>query len=91
MSSIYKLDIQGMRKAFNDFHKTLYGRTAFFVAYFIPIMSFLAMFGFMIVLFIKPETSSYIAFYSALGVFVVSFMIGTAYYYHEVRDFLREK
>lgn len=91
MSNIYNLDIKGMRKAFMSFHKTLYGRTAFFIAYFIPILSFLALVGFMIALFIKPEPVCFIAFYSALGVFLVSFMVGTAYYYREVRDFLRNK
>lgn len=91
MSSIYSLDIKGMKKAFYNFHKTLYGRTAFFLAYFIPIMSFLALIGFTITLFIKPGDVTFIAFYSALATFILSFIIGTAYYYREVREFLKEK
>ena len=91
MSSIYNLDIKNLRKVLTEFHKTLYGRTVFFLAYFIPILSFLALVGFMIVLFIKPTTTTTFAFYAACGVFVVSFIIGTAYYYRELRDFLKTK
>lgn len=91
MSNIYHLDVKGMRKALIDFHKTLYGRTAFFLAYFIPALAFLSTIGFTIVLFIEPETTTFIAFYSSLGVFVVSFIIGNAYYYRELKDFLRNK
>ena len=91
MSSIYKLDIKSLRKAFIAFHKTLYGRTAFFLAYFIPILSFLALIGFTITLFLKPEDVTFFAFYAALATFVVSFIIGNAYYYRELRDFLRDK
>ncbi|MBQ7201866.1 hypothetical protein IJS18_00535 [Candidatus Saccharibacteria bacterium] len=91
MSNIYNLDIKGLRKALIDFHKTLYGRTAFFLAFFIPILAFLALVGFTITLFIKPEDATFIAFYSAFGVFVLSFIIGNAYYYRELRDFMRNK
>lgn len=89
--SIYNVDIKGMRKALIDFNKTLYGRTVFFLGYFIPILSFLALIGFTITLFIKPETATFIAFYTALSVFVVSFIIGTAYYYRELREFINRK
>ncbi len=91
MSSIYRLDIKGMRKALNDYHKTLYGRTVFFLAYFIPILTFLALVGFTITLFIKPGDVTFIAFYSALAAFIISFIIGNAYYYRELREFIKDK
>lgn len=91
MSSIYNLDIKNLRKALTEFQKTLYGRTVFFLAYFIPALSFLAIVGFVIALFIQPATPTLYAFYAACGVFVISFVIGNAYYYRELRDFLKSK
>ena len=34
--SIYSLSIKEMRKLLRDFSNTLYGRTVFFLAYFVP-------------------------------------------------------
>ena len=36
--NIYNLDVKGMRGLIRDFSNTLYGRTVFFLAYFIPIL-----------------------------------------------------
>lgn len=91
MSSIYNLNIKSLRKALVDFQKTLYGRTVFFLAYFIPALAFLAIIGFVIALCIQPAAPTLYAFYGACGVFVVSFIIGNAYYYRELREFLKDK
>ena len=43
MASIYEKDIAGIRKELIKFGKTAYGKTIFFIAYFIPISLFFAL------------------------------------------------
>ncbi|MBR0479903.1 hypothetical protein IJJ49_01375 [Candidatus Saccharibacteria bacterium] len=88
--SIYDLDIKGMRKTLKKFNETLYGRTIFFVAYFFPFLAFAAFVGFSISVFLFPRTEVFISFYVSILVFIISFLIGTAYYYRELREFMKK-
>ncbi|MBO7132080.1 hypothetical protein J6V85_02355 [Candidatus Saccharibacteria bacterium] len=89
--SIYDLDLKGMKKSFAKFNKTLYGKTVFFIAYFIPFLSFLALIGAVIaVLFVPTERMQFFTAIS-LAVFIISFFIGNAYFYRELRIFLDKK
>lgn len=89
--SIYSLSIKEMRKLLRDFSHTLYGRTVFFLAYFVPMMAFLVMIGLVVSEMIKPE---YELFYPIVGtffLFIGLFILGNIYYYHELRMFAEKK
>lgn len=89
--SIYSLGIKEMRKLLRDFSNTLYGRTVFFLAYFVPMMAFLAMVGLVVAEIIKPE---YDLFYPIIGtffLFIGMFILGNIYYYHELRVFAEKR
>ncbi len=78
--SVYDLDMKGLRKTFNEFHKTLYGKTVFFLAYVIPAMLFIAS---MCAIFIgRNELSAVI-----MALFILSFVLGNIYFYAEIRKF----
>ncbi len=87
---IYRIDINGMRELLREFSKTLYGRTVFFLAYFLPAMAFLTMIGLVVAIFI----TSLDLFYPVLGtffIFIGLFVFGNAYYYHELRVFANSR
>ena len=89
--SIYSLSIKEMRKLLRDFSHTLYGRTVFFLAYFVPMMAFLVMAGLVVAEMIGPE---YELFYPIVGtffLFIGLFILGNIYYYHELRMFAEKK
>ena len=89
--NIYSLSIKEMRKLIRDFAGTLYGRTVFFLAYFIPMMVFLVMAGLVVAEIIKPE---YDLFYPIVGtffLFIGIFILGNIYYYHEIRVFTEKR
>ena len=88
--SIYNLDIKGMKKLLKKFGGTLYGRTVFFIAYFFPFLSLLTYVGFAIGTFIVPLPEVTAAFYISVIIFLISFLIGTAYFYRELREFAKE-
>lgn len=84
--NIYSLNIKEMRDLLLRFGGTLYGRTVFFFAYFLPLMAFLFMLGLVIAAFIVPEP----LFYPIMGtflIFITLFILGNIYYYHEIRIF----
>lgn len=89
--NIYSLSIKEMRKLIRDFAGTLYGRTVFFLAYFIPMMVFLVMAGLVVAEIIKPE---YDLFYPIVGtffLFIGVFILGNIYYYYELRVFAEKR
>lgn len=89
--NIYSLSIKEMRKLIRDFAGTLYGRTVFFLAYFIPMMVFLVMAGLVVAEIIKPE---YDLFYPIVGtffLFIGVFILGNICYYHELRVFAEKR
>ncbi len=89
--NIYNLTIKDMRKLIRDFSRTLYGRTIFFLAYFVPTMSFLTMIGLVLSNIIAPENSLFPYIVSAFFVFLGTFILGNIYYYHEVRIFAEKR
>ncbi|MBQ1387819.1 hypothetical protein IIY68_03460 [Candidatus Saccharibacteria bacterium] len=89
--SIYSLSIKEMRKLLRGFSNTLYGRTVFFLAYFVPMMAFLVMTGLVVAEMIRPE---YELFYPIMGtffLFIGVFILGNIYYYHELRVFAEKR
>lgn len=85
--NIYDLDVKGMRKLFRDFASTLYGRTVFFIAYFVPFMAFLVLIGLVFAYFFAPEKDLFYPIVGSFFAFIVFFMCGNAYFYGEVRKF----
>lgn len=87
--NIYSLNMNEMRGLLKDFSNTLYGRTVFFFAYFLPMMAFLVMLGLAVAAFIIKED----LFYPILGtffIFISLFILGNIYYYHELKDFAKK-
>ena len=82
--SVYDLDMKGLRKTFQEFHKTLYGKTVFFLAYIIPAMLFAA--AMIAMALVNYEISAIL-----LALFVVAFIIGNIYFYTEIRKFADTK
>ena len=87
--SVYELDIKGLRKTFMKFHKTLYGRTIFFLAYIIPALLFIA--GVTTLIMGMIQGCQYLIISSAiiLVAFVVAFVLGNIYFYSEIRKFCK--
>ena len=88
--NIYKLNIGEMRKLLLEFGGTLYGRTVFFFAYFLRIMAFLMFCGLVVAAFFTTED----LFFPITGTFFLFlglFILGNAYYYHELRIFSEKR
>ena len=88
--SIYDLNMKEMRKLLLEFGGTLYGRTVFFLAYFLPLMAFLALCGLVVAAFLTPED----LFYPIMGAFFIFlglFILANIYYYNELRHFIEHK
>ena len=84
--SIYEFNLEEMRGLILEFGGTLYGRTVFFLAYFLPFLAFLLLCGLVIASFLMTEDLFYPIF-GTLLVFIVLFIFGNAYYYNEIRHF----
>ena len=89
--SIYSLSIKEMRKLLRDFSHTLYGRTVFFLAYFVPMMAFLAMVGLVVAEMIRPEYDLFFPIVGTFFLFIGVFILGNIYYYHELRVFAEKR
>lgn len=85
--NIYNLNLKEFRKLLKDFAHTLYGRTIFFIAYFIPGLLFLAVIGLVVCGFIFTSDIITNAILILLACFVVTFLVGNMYYYRELRIF----
>lgn len=89
--SIYICSVKDMRNLIRDFSNTLYGRTVFFLAYFVPFMTFMVMLGLVLTVIITQSSD---LFYPILGtflLFVALFVLGNIYYYHEIRVFSEKR
>lgn len=82
--SVYDLDMKGLRKTFNEFHKTLYGKTIFFLAYIVPAMLFITS---MAAIVINKLAVAAVA----MALFILAFIIGNIYFYAEIRKFADQK
>jgi uncharacterized paraquat-inducible protein A len=85
--NIYNLSIKDMRKLIWDFGDTLYGRTVFFLAYFVPIMALLVMMGLVVAAMITQEADLFYPIMGTFFLFIGLFILGNIYYYHEIRVF----
>ena len=83
---IYDLNMKEMRNLLWKFNATLYGRTVFFLAYFLPLMAFLTMCGLVVAAFLSTEYLFY-PITGAFFLFVGLFILGNIYYYHELKEF----
>ena len=89
--SIYNMNLKEFRKLLKSFGSTLYGRTIFFIAYFIPGLLFLATIGLVVCDFFFTSDIITNAILVLLACFVVSFLGGNMYYYKELRIFAEKR
>lgn len=89
--NIYNLSIKEMRKLIRDFAGTLYGRTVFFLAYFVPMMTFLVMAGLVVAEMIEPTYDLFFPIVGTFFLFIGLFILGNIYYYHEIRVFAEKR
>ncbi len=89
--SIYSLSIKEIRELLRDFSHTLYGRTVFFLAYFVPMMAFLVMVGLVVAEMIRPEYDLFFPIVGTFFLFIGVFILGNIYYYHELRVFAEKR
>ena len=93
---IYDLDVKGMRKMIRKFSRTAYGRTVFTLAYaaffFFLILTVLFLFG---MLFGSCLGVNYYTLNTLMWILCccfaafLSFLIGSAYYYKELRIYVK--
>jgi hypothetical protein len=86
--TIYDVTLKDMRKLFRTFHSSIYGRTIFFLAYFIPAMLFVS--SVIIAIISLCVSSNYlltIGTFLFLG-FIPTFILGNIYFYSELRKFV---
>jgi len=90
--NIYELDRKGLMKVFRQFHNSLYGRTVFFFAYFIPFALFACACLLAIIAIFAPHNTALINFsLSCLAIFFPNFILGNIYFYSEIRKFCQYK
>ena len=85
--SVYELDIKGLRKTFMKFHKSLNGRTVFFLAYCIPFFLFFSGVGTVISGLVQKCPIILGRAVTILALFAVSFILANIYFYSEIRKF----
>ena len=85
--NIYNLSLKEMRQLIWDFGSTLYGRTVFFLAYFVPIMALLVMTGLVAAAIIEQSAELFYPIMGTFFLFIGLFILGNIYYYHEIRIF----
>lgn len=90
--NIYKLDYKKIRVLMTKFMKTIYGKITFILAYSIPII----LSSILLVVVLSLHQFYNIVFitlliYILLFLILVSFVLGTIYYYHELKEFIKEQ
>lgn len=90
--SIYELNLGGIRKTFMEFHQSVYGRTVFLLAYFIPFALFLAAaLTALFAIFNKFNPALLNASAICILAFFPTFIVGNIYFYGEIRRFCEHK
>ncbi len=89
--NIYNFTMKEMREALLKFGGTLYGRTVFFFAYFLPLMAFLVLCGLVVADIIAPSEYLFYPIVGTFFLFIGLFILGNIYYYHELRIYLEKK
>jgi len=87
--SIYDFKIKDFRKIFREFQKTTYGRTIFFLYYFLPLLFFI-LFVIKSVEVVQGTAASNELVRPFLF-FVFIFIVANIFYYREIRRFSEEK
>ncbi len=93
--NIYQCSQKKIKKQIQAFQKTSYGKTVFCLAYAVPIVSVLLFIIVMISMMIW-NWCWYFFFVSLMIPFflfftLISFVVGSAYYYKELREFIAAK
>lgn len=89
--NIYKLNVREMKNLIRDFSCTLYGRTVFFLAYFVPLMALLVMLGLILSSVIMQSAELFYPITGTFFIFIGLFILGNIYYYHEIRVYSEKK
>lgn len=94
--NIYQLSQKELKKEMKKFYKTAYGKIVFCLAYSVPIISFLLMIALMIPLFfcscgIWGLWCYGPIFMALLFMTLISFILGSIYYYHKLETFIQSK
>ncbi|MCQ2571199.1 MAG: hypothetical protein MJ154_03055 [Candidatus Saccharibacteria bacterium] len=90
-TTIYDLNINEMRKLMRDFHKSLYGRTIFLFAYFIPFTLFITSAIMLLMGEMMMDAGLVTLSCGIFCGFVVTFILGNIYFYSELRKFAAVK
>ena len=90
--SVYDLDLKGMRNTLIEFHQSIYGRTIFFLAYFIPFVLFIVgVLASLLAMFFSFDAALFnISMFSILA-FFPAFILANMYFYNEIRRFCAHK
>ncbi len=93
---IYSLSNKEIRKCMREFNKTVYGKTIFVISYSTFLISLIVL-----IVFAIASSCSYNHYlliilqfpYLMVGMFLtlISFVIGSAYYYHELKEYIKTK
>lgn len=85
--NIYELDNSKLRKVLLKFIKTNYGKIVFLLAYSLPTVSFLGLF---VILMMNKILGIYSLVFGIIDILLtlVTFVLGSRYYYHEVKNFI---
>lgn len=90
--NIYDLSYSELSKKVKEFNKTVFGKITLFLSYIIPTLILIYIF------FFALSTKCYFVvgmcldnFLPLLLIFVISLVIGTIYYLHELKVFINKK
>ena len=91
--TIYDLNYEKMTEVIKKFMKTLYGKTVFLLAYSLFIISFIGLF---VILYMMSKCLCYMYFVFPMFLFdlvltLISFILGSKYFYKELKEFVKEK
>lgn len=89
--SIYDAKLKDLRKIFQDFNHTIYGKTVFFLAYIIPIVLFLVSITTLIVGLCRSCQIMIGNATTLLCYFGIAFVLANIYFYSEIRKFCEYK
>ena len=80
-----------IREVFGEFSAGAYGRTVFITAYTIPLGSIFAGIDMLIFGLIFGNGTLLTVAAICAGIFIPTFLLGNAYYYREIREFMKHR
>lgn len=87
--SIYNINKKNIKKYLIEFSKTYYGKITFVVSY-TPTFVIL-FFGIALMILLKQDINTPIIYISMICAMMLSLLIGTKHYYHELKGYLKHK